>query len=99
MKTLCALFTLLIMIASSAFPQSKEQNRVANAGKVMKEILSIPKDSPRIVCGNFARGIEPRSGQWRQQKLVRKVCECTRHRVQQCGACAAGREGVARCAE
>lgn len=49
MKKVCAIFTLLLMIASSAFAQSKEQDRVANAGQVMKEILSIPDDIPQSV--------------------------------------------------
>jgi SH3 domain-containing YSC84-like protein 1 len=49
MKTVCVQFTLLLMLASSAFAQSKEQNRVANAGEVMKEILNIPDDIPLSV--------------------------------------------------
>ncbi len=49
MKTFCAVFTLLIMIASSAFAQTKEQDRVENAGQVMKEILNIPDDIPQSV--------------------------------------------------
>lgn len=49
MKTICALSTLLIMMASSAFAQSKEQNRVENAGQVMNEILNIPEDIPQSV--------------------------------------------------
>jgi SH3 domain-containing YSC84-like protein 1 len=49
MKRICAVFILLIMIASSVFAQSKEQNRVANAGDVMKEILNIPEDIPQSV--------------------------------------------------
>lgn len=49
MKKVCALFTLLFMIGSSAFAQSKEQDRVANAGQVMKEILNIPDDIPQNI--------------------------------------------------
>ncbi len=44
-----AVSILLIMIASSAFAQTKEQDRIENAGQVMKEILSIPDDIPRSV--------------------------------------------------
>jgi SH3 domain-containing YSC84-like protein 1 len=49
MKRVCALFSLLIMIGSSAFAQSREEDRVANAGEVMKEILNIPEDIPQSV--------------------------------------------------
>jgi SH3 domain-containing YSC84-like protein 1 len=49
MKKVIAVFTLLFIVASSAFAQSKEENRVANAGEVMKEILNIPDDIPKSV--------------------------------------------------
>jgi SH3 domain-containing YSC84-like protein 1 len=49
MKKAIALLTLLVVIASPAFAQTKEQNRVANAGEVMKEILNIPDDIPQSV--------------------------------------------------
>jgi len=37
------------MMSLSAFGQKKEQERVANAGTVMKEILNIPDDIPQSV--------------------------------------------------
>jgi lipid-binding SYLF domain-containing protein len=40
---------LLAMIGSPAFGQKKEQERVANTGKVMQEILNIPDDIPQSV--------------------------------------------------
>ena len=49
MKTLCAIFVLLTIIASPVFAQNKEQDRVANAGQVMQEILNIPDDIPQSV--------------------------------------------------
>jgi SH3 domain-containing YSC84-like protein 1 len=49
MKNVIAVFTLLVIVVSSAFAQTKEQNRVANAGEVMKEILNIPDDIPQSV--------------------------------------------------
>lgn len=49
MKNAIAVLTLIVIVASSAFAQSKEQNRVANAGEVMKEILNIPDDIPQSV--------------------------------------------------
>jgi SH3 domain-containing YSC84-like protein 1 len=49
MKRVCVLFSLLIVIPSFALAQSKEQDRVANAGEVMKEILNIPDDIPQSV--------------------------------------------------
>lgn len=48
MKKICAVFMLLI-IALPVFAQNKEQERVANAGEVMKEILNIPDDIPQSV--------------------------------------------------
>jgi len=49
MKRVCAVFVLLTMIAAPVFAQEKEQDRVANAGNVMKEILNIPDDIPQSV--------------------------------------------------
>src|ERR1700693_1052132 len=40
---------LLIVIALPAFGQKKEEDRVANAGKVMQEILNIPDNVPQDV--------------------------------------------------
>jgi SH3 domain-containing YSC84-like protein 1 len=40
---------LLLAIAVPAFGQKKENERVTNAGKVMKEILNIPDDIPQSV--------------------------------------------------
>jgi lipid-binding SYLF domain-containing protein len=40
---------LLVVIALPAFAQQKEQERVANAGTVMQEILNIPDDIPQSV--------------------------------------------------
>jgi SH3 domain-containing YSC84-like protein 1 len=40
---------LLMLIGSPAFGQKKEQDRVENAGMVMKEILDIPDDIPQSV--------------------------------------------------
>jgi SH3 domain-containing YSC84-like protein 1 len=40
---------LLVMISLPAFGQKKEQERVANAGTVMQEILNIPDDIPQSV--------------------------------------------------
>lgn len=40
---------LLLLIGSPAFGQKKEQDRVENAGMVMKEILDIPDDIPQSV--------------------------------------------------
>src|SRR6202167_3408697 len=40
---------LLAVVASPAFGQGKEQDRVENAGKVIKEIMDIPDDIPQSV--------------------------------------------------
>jgi SH3 domain-containing YSC84-like protein 1 len=40
---------LLAVIALPAFGQEKEQDRVANAGKVIQEIMNIPDDIPQSV--------------------------------------------------
>src|SRR6202167_4504944 len=39
----------LAVVALPAFGQQKEQDRVANAGKVMREIMNIPDDIPQSV--------------------------------------------------
>jgi SH3 domain-containing YSC84-like protein 1 len=51
MKATRTLFVLALMaaIAIPAHAQSKEQDRVDNAGKVMKEIMDIPDDIPQNV--------------------------------------------------
>ena len=49
MKRVCAVFVLLIIAAAPVLAQKKEQDRVANAGNVMKEILNIPDDIPQSV--------------------------------------------------
>jgi lipid-binding SYLF domain-containing protein len=40
---------LVVVISFPAFGQKKEQDRVANAGKVMQEIMNIPDDIPQDV--------------------------------------------------
>jgi SH3 domain-containing YSC84-like protein 1 len=40
---------LLVVISLPAFGQKKEQDRVANAGKVMQEIVNIPDNIPQDV--------------------------------------------------
>jgi lipid-binding SYLF domain-containing protein len=49
MKALWFAVVVLAMIAVPAFGQKKEQDRVANAGTVMQEILNIPDDIPQSV--------------------------------------------------
>jgi SH3 domain-containing YSC84-like protein 1 len=49
MKRVFAVFVLLTVIAAPVFAQKKEQDRVANAGNVMQEILNIPDDIPQSV--------------------------------------------------
>lgn len=50
MKTTWSVVALLIAVISlPAFGQKKEQDRVANAGKVMHEIVNIPDDIPQSV--------------------------------------------------
>jgi len=49
MKKVCALLMLINMLALTAFGESKEDKRVANAGSVMQEILNIPDDIPQSV--------------------------------------------------
>jgi len=48
MKNVC-LSLLVALISLPAFGQTKEQDRVANAGKVMQEIVNIPDDIPQDV--------------------------------------------------
>src|SRR5271167_2207920 len=49
MKRVLFAAVLLIGISSPAFAQKKESDRVANAGRVMKEIMDIPDDIPQSV--------------------------------------------------
>jgi lipid-binding SYLF domain-containing protein len=49
MKKVLLGVALLVMVGAPAFGQKKEQDRVANAGNVMKEILNIPDDIPQSV--------------------------------------------------
>jgi SH3 domain-containing YSC84-like protein 1 len=49
MKKACLALVLLAMLALSAFGQKKEQDRVENAGKVMREITNVPDDIPQDV--------------------------------------------------
>src|ERR1700730_2030748 len=42
-------FAVLTLLALPAFGQKKEEERVANAGKVMQEIMDIPDDVPQDV--------------------------------------------------
>src|SRR5271154_4915030 len=49
MKKVSLAVVLFMMAGSSAFGQQKEQDRVANSGRVMQEILNIPDDIPQSV--------------------------------------------------
>jgi lipid-binding SYLF domain-containing protein len=49
MKSVWLGIVLLLIVGLSAFGQSKEQDRVENAGRVMQEILNIPDDIPQSV--------------------------------------------------
>jgi SH3 domain-containing YSC84-like protein 1 len=49
MKKAWFAIALFMMAGSSVFGQQKEQDRVANAGRVMREILNIPDDIPQSV--------------------------------------------------
>src|SRR5271156_3203376 len=49
MKRVLFAAVLIIAISSPAFAQKKESDRVANAGRVMKEIMNIPDDIPQSV--------------------------------------------------
>src|SRR5262245_16879869 len=47
MKRSPVLGVLLVLFASPAYPQKKESERVANAGRVITEILGIPDNIPQ----------------------------------------------------
>ena len=49
MKRITACFLAVVLLAASAFAANdrKEQERVKDAGEVLKEILNIPDDIPR----------------------------------------------------
>ena len=47
MRNICLALALVAMFALNAAAQDKEQDRVENAGKVMKEIMDIPDDIPQ----------------------------------------------------
>ncbi len=49
MKNIWAVGLLVAVISLPVFGQEKEQDRVANAGKVMSEIMNIPDDIPQDV--------------------------------------------------
>jgi lipid-binding SYLF domain-containing protein len=49
MKRVGLVLVLIVAIGLPAFGQKKEQERVENAGKVIKEILNIPDDIPQDV--------------------------------------------------
>ena len=49
MKNICTIFILLVVIALPVLGQTKEQDRVKNAGQVMQDILNIPDDIPQGV--------------------------------------------------
>jgi SH3 domain-containing YSC84-like protein 1 len=49
MKKMCLALGLVLVFAASAVAQDKEQDRVENAGRVMKEIMDIPDNIPQSV--------------------------------------------------
>src|SRR6202046_4154410 len=49
MKIVLLAVFLLTIISAPAFAQKKEADRVANAGRVMHEIMNIPDDIPQSV--------------------------------------------------
>ena len=49
MKKILLLLALLALTTATSSAQKKEQERVQNAGTVMKEILNIPDDIPQSV--------------------------------------------------
>lgn len=49
MKKMCLSIGFATLLALQTFAQEKEQNRVENAGKVMKEILNAPDGIPQSV--------------------------------------------------
>lgn len=49
MKNICLALALVAMFALNAAAQDKEEDRVENAGRVMKEIMDIPDNIPQSV--------------------------------------------------
>jgi SH3 domain-containing YSC84-like protein 1 len=49
MKKIIIVFSLLALLVMPALGQEKEEERVANAGKVIKEIMNIPDNVPQDV--------------------------------------------------
>src|SRR5277367_5211211 len=49
MRNICLALALVAMFALNAAAQDKEQDRVENAGRVMKEIMDIPDNIPQSV--------------------------------------------------
>lgn len=47
MRKVCALWTVLALLALPAAAQEKEQERLKNCGRVIKEILSVPDNIPQ----------------------------------------------------
>ena len=47
MRKVCALWTALALLALPAAAQEKEQERLKNCGRVIKEILSVPDNIPQ----------------------------------------------------
>ena len=47
MKIISSLFALTLLLSRPAFSQSKENDRIKNAGTVMSEILNVPDDIPQ----------------------------------------------------
>jgi lipid-binding SYLF domain-containing protein len=47
MKIMSSLFALTLLLSPPAFSQSKENDRMKNAGTVMSEILNVPDDIPQ----------------------------------------------------
>jgi SH3 domain-containing YSC84-like protein 1 len=47
MERIVSITALLALLALPAYPQKKEKERVANAGRVMREILHIPDNIPQ----------------------------------------------------
>jgi len=46
-KIISSLFALTLLLSRPAFSQSKENDRIKNAGTVMSEILNVPDDIPQ----------------------------------------------------
>jgi lipid-binding SYLF domain-containing protein len=47
MKIILSLFAITLLVSAPAFSQSKENDRIKNAGTVMSEILNVPDDIPQ----------------------------------------------------